>query len=111
MPWEGACRIKTSPVITHLQDDLPFLSCEPEDDGAGTCMLDDVVQSLLRDAVEGLFPLKREIRLISQVCLNGQLVACPQDDHLPGEGCHQPLAFQGLRTKLEDERVHLGESC
>src|SRR5579872_510380 len=55
MPWKCPCRIKASAVVAHLQGNLVFLPCEPQDDGAGSRMLDSVVKGLLCDAVQGVF--------------------------------------------------------
>src|SRR5436305_8460731 len=94
MPREYPCRIKASPVIAYLKEDLVRLSRQPKHDNTGMCMLDNVVGGLLCDAVEALFPLKRESRLLTQICLDGQLVAGTQNRHLFGEGGHQSFGFQ-----------------
>src|SRR5260370_29653171 len=92
--WERACRVKASPVIGYLQDDLIGISCQPQGNHTGTGVLDDIVECLLHNAVQRLFHLHGERGFFPQVRLDGQFVAGAQDGHLPGERCHQSLDFQ-----------------
>src|SRR6266568_3953468 len=58
------------------------------------------------------FPLSctwRKIWFNVQGRIDRQLVAGPQDRHLPCESCHQSFYFQRFGAKFEDERTHLGQ--
>src|SRR2546421_8979933 len=106
MPREYPCRIKASPVIAYLEEDLVRLSCQPKHDNTGMCMLDNVVGGLLCDAVEALFPLKRESRLLTQICLDGQLVAGAPKPPPFCWGGRPPLRFPCLPAGVVEEGRH-----
>src|SRR3979411_2922608 len=58
--WERTCRLKTSPIVAYLEANLMILFCKPHCNYAGAGMFDDVVERLLGDAVERVFPLQGE---------------------------------------------------
>src|SRR5215467_12174037 len=66
VPRKEGCWVKAFPIIMYLEDNLVFLPCESQRDGTGTSMLDDVVEGLLRNAVQSVFHLQREIRFVVQ---------------------------------------------
>ena len=69
------CRVKAASIIAYLQQHLVFFFGKPQHDGAGTCMFDDIVASLLSNAVQGIFLFKGKRGFLSNICFNGQFVA------------------------------------
>ena len=64
-------RIKPHPIVAHLQDDCVGRLAQSQLHLFRMRMLDGVVHRLLRDAVKFLFDGKRQVRLLAQLCLDG----------------------------------------
>src|SRR5262245_34312585 len=62
--------IEANPVVANVEHDLRRLrgwAAQPQCDGAGAGVLDDVMQRLLSDSVERLFCVQRQLRLLTQL--------------------------------------------
>jgi hypothetical protein len=64
---EGSRCIKSSAIITYLQDECLARLVQSQINLTRTSMFDRVMQSLLRHAVQVLLDLEREIRLCAQI--------------------------------------------
>ena len=73
-------------------------------------VLDDVVQRLLGDPVEGLLDRQRQ-SLVAERALDHDRQADPALERrgVGLERAGQPVLFEVARTQLEDQRAHLGE--
>src|SRR5258708_27143854 len=100
MPGKGAKRINSAAIISDLQDDRLSRPAKPHVHLAGTGMLDGIVQGLLCDAVEFLFDLEPTARILAQVDLDPDIVACLQCPALLDQRPDQPLPPQRLTTPL-----------
>lgn len=78
MAGKGSRRVKSSAIISDLQDDRLSRPAKPHVHPAGTGMLDGIMQGLLCDAVEFLLDLERKARFLAQVGLDWHIVACLQ---------------------------------
>ena len=91
----------------HLQDDCFGRLAQTQVYVPGTGMLDRVMHRLLRDTIEFLFDLEREVRLLAQLCLHGNTMTCLQRCPLLGKCADQSLAFQRFGTQFKDQSAHL----
>ena len=58
--FTGLDRIEPHPVICHLQANQVFMLCQTDGDRPGVGMFEDVIESLLHDAVQAFFNLGRQ---------------------------------------------------
>jgi hypothetical protein len=73
-------------------------------------MLDSILQSFLRDAIQRLFGGLWEVRLFAHFQVDLQPMTGAYGRRLLLECTHQTLAFQRLWPELEDQRSELRKS-
>src|SRR5690606_3168939 len=108
---ETAVRLEPLTVVRDVQRQLTVVTAKPDLDPRRTGVFYDVVQRLLRDAIDRLLYRERGLRLFAQHRRDGEPVAGFEGRRLLGQRRDETFHLQRLGAQLEDQRAHLRQPC
>jgi len=111
----GVVRGKPDPIVADLQHELVAAIPDSQIHAVGAGVFDDIVQGFLRDAIDGLFELVRQLGLIPPVGPDLQPVAGADGVEVLRQCRQQPLGFErhsyGVRPEdIPDDEPLIGSA-